>query len=259
MKTRSEGEKHRTGDRSSKINRPRGIETKPSKAGSPKPAPACASCDRPIVRKICFSAAGVGSRGCPTLAQKSLLEEANREYEQPEVREFARQASIQEAECYANRHERPYVMQPTKTRIVEIIEFARRRKYRRLGLAFCLGLVKEAALVEEILIGQGFEVISAVCKAGKTPKEKIGIRDQEKIYQGTEEAMCNPIFQAKLLNQGKTQFNILLGLCVGHDSLFFKYAAAPTTVLAVKDRVTGHNPLAAIYLLDSYYRKIKTI
>ena len=236
-----------------------GNELNPPKIARRPPAPACAACDRPIPGRICFSKVGVGSRGCPTLAQKSLLEEANREYELPEVREFARQASIQEAECYANRHERPYVMQPTKTRIVEIMEFARRLKYRRLGLAFCLGLVKEAALVEEILIKQGFEVISAICKAGQTPKEKIGIRDREKIYQGTEEAMCNPIFQARLLNQGKTQFNILLGLCVGHDSLFFKYAAAPTTVLAVKDRVTGHNPLAAIYLSDSYYRKIKTV
>jgi uncharacterized metal-binding protein len=38
---------------------------------------------------------------------------------------------------------------------------------------------------------------------------------------------------------------------------FFKYAQAPTTVLAVKDRVTGHNPLAAVYLSDSYYQRIK--
>jgi uncharacterized metal-binding protein len=44
---------------------------------------------------------------------------------------------------------------------------------------------------------------------------------------------------------------------VGHDSIFFKYAEAPTTVLAVKDRVTGHNPLAAIHLSDSDYQKIK--
>jgi len=71
--------------------------------------------------------------------------------------------------------------------------------------------------------------------------------------------MCNPIFQARLLNRQKCHFNILLGLCVGHDSMFFKYAEAPTTVLAVKDRVTGHNPLAAIYTLDSYYRKIKDL
>jgi uncharacterized metal-binding protein len=69
--------------------------------------------------------------------------------------------------------------------------------------------------------------------------------------------MCNPIFQAKLLNHSNTQFNIVLGLCVGHDALFFQHAQAPTTVLAVKDRVTGHNPLAAIYLVDSYYRKIR--
>ena len=259
MKSKSEGEKQPGGNLTRGGKTAEGNEQKPLRKARRQPAPACAACGRPIAQRICFSEAGMGSRGCPTLAQKGLLEEANREYEQPEVREFARQASIQEAECYANRHERPYVMQPTKTRIVEIMEFAQRMGYRRLGLAFCLGLVKEAALVEEILVMQGFEVISAVCKAGNTPKGRIGIQDREKIYRGTEEAMCNPIFQAKLLNREETEFNILLGLCVGHDSLFFKYVAAPTTVLAVKDRVTGHNPLAPIYLSDSYYRKIKTL
>ena len=51
--------------------------------------------------------------------------------------------------------------------------------------------------------------------------------------------------------------NVLLGLCVGHDSLFFKYTEAPCTVLAVKDRLLGHNPLAAVYNVDSYYRCLK--
>ena len=69
--------------------------------------------------------------------------------------------------------------------------------------------------------------------------------------------MCNPILQAMVLNDGKTDLNVLLGLCVGHDSLFFKYAEAPCTVLAVKDRLLGHNPLAAIYTSDSYYRSLK--
>ena len=156
-----------------------------------------------------------------------------------------------------NRHQRPYIMQPSKTRIVEICEFARKMGYRRLGLAFCLGLTKEAAAVEEILQENGFEVVSVLCKAGRTSKEMIGIKEEEKIFQGTDEAMCNPIYQAKLLNHEESEFNILLGLCVGHDSLFFKYAEAPVTVLAVKDRVTGHNPLAAIYLSESYYRKIR--
>jgi uncharacterized metal-binding protein len=138
----------------------------------------------------------------------------------------------------------------------EICEFAQKMGYKRLGLAFCVGLIKEASTVEKILKAHGFEVVSVICKSGRTPKEKIGVRDEEKVYQGTEEAMCNPVYQAKLLNHEKAEFNILLGLCVGHDSLFFKYAEAPTTVLAVKDRVTGHNPLAPIYLAASYYRKM---
>jgi len=216
----------------------------------------CASCEVEVARRICYVEDGVGFKGCPTVTRSDVLEEANSEYERPEIREFARQASIQEADCYANRHQRPYILQPTKTRIVEICEFAEKMGYSRLGIAFCIGLAKEAAVVERILKSRGFEVVSVVCKAGRTPKESIGLRDEEKIRQGTNEAMCNPIYQAKLLNHENTDFNILLGLCVGHDSLFFKYAQAPATVLAVKDRVTGHNPLAAIYLSESYYRKI---
>jgi uncharacterized metal-binding protein len=69
--------------------------------------------------------------------------------------------------------------------------------------------------------------------------------------------MCNPILQAMLANEAKTDFNILLGLCVGHDSLVFKYAEAPTKVLAVKDKVIGHNPLAAAYLIDNYCSWVK--
>jgi uncharacterized metal-binding protein len=195
--------------------------------------------------------------GCPTIFKKEILEKANKEYEDSNVCEFAKQASIQEAECYANRHERPYVMQPTKTRIVEICEFAEKMGYKRLGIAFCAGLTNEALKVNAILKLRGFDTISVVCKAGRTSKKTIGLKDEQTIYQGTDESMCNPIYQAKLLNSEKSDFNILIGLCVGHDSLFFKYAEAPTTVLAVKDRVTGHNPLAAVYLSESYYRKIK--
>jgi uncharacterized metal-binding protein len=217
----------------------------------------CASCKLEVAKKVCMAKEGLGSTGCPTLMQKKILDRSNREYERPDIKEFARQASIQEGECYANRHQRPYVMQPTKTRMEEIVEFSRKMKCRKLGLAFCIGLSKEASVVQEILRMKGFEVISILCKAGRTSKDRIGIKDEEKIFRGTEESMCNPIFQAKLFNEEKTDLNILLGLCVGHDSLFFKYAKAPTTVLAVKDRVTGHNPLAPIYLSTSYYQKLR--
>ena len=217
----------------------------------------CARCNLETPERICMDPGGKGSKKCPTLLHKETLAEANRAYQDAETYHFAQKASIQEADCYANRDQRPYVMQPSKTRLVEIYEFAGKMGYRRLGLAFCIGLAKEAQIVAQIVENQGFEVISVLCKAGRTPKEMIGISDRDKIYRGTDEAMCNPIFQAKLLNRAGTELNILLGLCVGHDSLFFKHAQAPTTVLAVKDRVTGHNPLAAVYLSDSYYRKIR--
>ena len=218
---------------------------------------ACAVCEPAMRDRACMREGGRPGKGCPTLTRKDALEAANREYDQPEVREFARQASIQEAACYANRAPEPYVMQPTKTRIVEICEFAERMGYKRLGLAFCMGLSREARIVSEILSGRGFEVVSAVCKTGRTPKSCLDLGAEDTVYRDPEESMCNPVFQARLMNEEKTDFNVIMGLCVGHDSLFFKYAEAPTTVLAVKDRVTGHNPLAAIYLSESYYRKVR--
>jgi uncharacterized metal-binding protein len=96
--------------------------------------------------------------------------------------------------------------------------------YKKPGLLFCMGLSKEAALINELLEHHGFKVVSVVCKIGCIPKEEIGIKDNEKIQIGKHETMCNPILQAMLVNEAKTDFNILVGLCVGHDSLVFKYA-----------------------------------
>jgi len=215
--------------------------------------PDCANCALTPKEKICINPKGKGSKGCPTLGKKKLAGQAQKKYQRADVREFARQASIQEGECYAGRDIRPYVMHPTKPRIQEICEFARKMGYTRLGLVFCIGLYREAAMVARILQNQGFETVSVVCKVGSIPKEEIGVKDSEKIFTGQYESMCNPILQAGIVNDAKTDFNILLGLCVGHDSLFFKHTNAPTTVLAVKDRVTGHNPLASIYLSGNYY------
>jgi uncharacterized metal-binding protein len=224
---------------------------------SEKNLPQCAECSLPIRERICYSPEGKGSKGCPTLSNRKLLEQARKEYQKPEILEFARQASLQEAECYLHREEKPFLMHPSKTRIQEICEFASKMKYSRLGIISCIGLSKEAAIVAQILEAQGFEVVSAVCKAGSVPKEEIGVKEHEKIRIGEYEAMCNPIFQAMLVNDAKTELNVLLGLCVGHDALFFKYAQAPTTVLAVKDRLMGHNPLAAIYTSETFYARLK--
>jgi len=118
--------------------------------------------------------------------------------------------------------------------------------YQRLGLCFCMGLFREAQIVHHILEQNGFEVVGIVCKTGGVPKEALGI-------ENGGNAMCNPIGQAYYLNEHHTEFNIALGLCVGHDSLFFRYSDAPVTVFAAKDKVLGHNPLACIYTLEGYY------
>jgi uncharacterized metal-binding protein len=142
-------------------------------------------------------------------------------------------------------------------RIEEIIMFAQKCNYHKLGIAFCTGLEHEARLLTRILENNDFEVVSVRCKVGAVPKEEIGIRPEEKIA-GPEkwESMCNPISQAMILNAENVDLAIMLGLCIGHDTLFIKYCQRPVTVLAVKDRVTGHNPLAALYLSSSYYRRL---
>ena len=151
----------------------------------------------------------------------------------------------------------PHVVYPIKPRIQETIEFANKMGYKRLGVAFCGGLENEAKILSEILKAQGFEVASVVCMVGRTPKKEfLGLKEEQKVSPGSFESMCSPITQAIILNAVQTEFNILMGLCVGHDSLFMRYSKPFCTVLVVKDRVTGHNPLAAIQLYKSYYKKL---
>ena len=216
----------------------------------------CAKCGIKIKDRICRSPEGQGPAFCPTLHQKKMIEKANEESLKSDILKFAHEASVQEAECYINRDVKPYVLHPTKPRVQEVCEFAQKMGYRKLGIAFCSGLRNEALSLTQILEAQGFEVVSVICKAGRTPKEHIGIKDEEKIHSGEFEPMCSPIAQAMILNEEKTDFNILLGLCVGHDSLFLKYSKAYCTVLVAKDRVLSHNPCAALYTTGSYYARM---
>lgn len=214
----------------------------------------CAKCG--IKVKICRFPEGQGPPNCPTLIWKETIEKAKEEYSKPDIFKFAHEASVQEGECYINRDRKPFVPHPIKPRVQEIYEFAQKMGFKKLGLAFCGGLQHEASILSQILEAQGFEVISVICKAGRTPKEYIGIKEDEKVRIGEFESMCSPIAQAMILNEEKTDLNIILGLCVGHDSLFLKYAKAYCTVFAAKDRVFGHNPCAALYTIETYYGRL---
>lgn len=171
-----------------------------------------------------------------------LAEEAKALYHAEEINEKIAYASASiESDFYCE-----------KTRLEEVALFAERIGAKKLGIATCVGLIRESRIVARYLREKGFLVFGTGCKVGEVDKAYIGLT-QVNPCLGTN--MCNPILQAKVLNREQMDLNIIIGLCVGHDSLFTKYAEAPCTTLVVKDRVLAHNPVGAIYQADSYYKR----
>ncbi len=184
---------------------------------------------------------------CPMTADPERLAAAERTYLEDEgLRKLACESARTEAAGYGRY-----------TRIQEIMDFARRIGANKLGIAHCVGLIEEAKIACGIFESQGFEVEAVCCKVGSISKEKLGLLDQDKVHPGEFEALCNPVAQASLLAEAGTQLNVVIGLCVGHDSMFFMHSKAPATVLVAKDRVLGHNPVAALYTSHSYYRRLR--
>ncbi len=184
---------------------------------------------------------------CPMPAEEALLKEVEAAYlEREDLYRLILESARTEAAGYGRA-----------TRIEEIMDFARRIGARKLGIAHCIGLMEEAKVAQQIFTAHGFEVCSVCCKVGSIAKEKVGLTDEEKVRPGQYEPVCNPVAQAALLAEAGTQLNVVVGLCVGHDSLFFMHSKAPVTVLVAKDRVLGHNPVAALYTAHSYYSRLK--
>ncbi|MDL2263959.1 DUF1847 domain-containing protein [Synergistaceae bacterium OttesenSCG-928-I11] len=181
-------------------------------------------------------------KNCP-MNDRRFFESVREEYASDEVRDFYLACSAVEAEGYCKW-----------PRLREIIELCGKMGYKKVGIAFCMGLHGEAEAAARIMRQKGLEVVSAMCKTGGVAKETVGIPEHDKIRPGEFEPMCNPIAQARLLNREKTDLNVVVGLCVGHDSLFYKHADAYVTTLVTKDRVLAHNPAGALYCADTYLK-----
>jgi uncharacterized metal-binding protein len=125
------------------------------------------------------------------------------------------------------------------TRVDEIMEYAKLRGMTRIGIATCYALLPESKLLSDILERNGFDVVSVSCLCGEVNPQDMGVPGP---------VFCNPIMQAEVLNREKTELNLMVGLCVGHDILFLRHCTAETSPLVVKDRALGHNPVAALYL-----------
>ena len=138
-------------------------------------------------------------------------------------------------------------------RVQETIVFAKRMGFRKIGIATCVALIRESRILARMLRANGFEVFGVGCKAGELDKSDLGIPPE---HQSTGPTACNPVLQAALLEEAGTELNIVMGLCVGHDSLFYRHSKALTTTLVTKDRVLIHNPVMALYTADGYYEHL---
>ena len=197
----------------------------------------CGSCH-------CDGDPGVYPEFCATTElTQEMIEQARTLYvEDEENSQVAVNAALVEAEGYGRL-----------TRIEEIADFAQRMGFKTIGIATCVGLIREARAAASVLRARGFQVYGIGCKVAAQPKTSIGI---DKKCESSGVNMCNPILQARLLNEHHTDLNVVIGLCVGHDSLFYKYSDALATTLVTKDRVLAHNPCAALYQLNSYYSRL---
>jgi uncharacterized metal-binding protein len=207
--------------------------------------PSCAYCP-PTVR-ACRQGEGErrGPGYCPSKVDPEGIAEAWEYHSDPFTMRVARTSAQVEGEGYCQW-----------TRVEEICEFAKRMGFHKIGIANCISFVDLARTLSAILESHGFEVASVACKNGGVPKEAIGVTDAEKVRPGGHESMCNPISQAELLNRAGCELNVVLGLCVGHDSLFYRHSAGLATTLVVKDRVLAHNPIGALHLADTYYSRV---
>ena len=133
------------------------------------------------------------------------------------------------------------------------MHFAHKIGAKKLGIATCIGLIEESRTLAKILRINGFEVVGVACKVSTTKKVDIGIPEE---CNKTGPIMCNPILQAELLNDEETDLNLIMGLCVGHDSLFIKHSKALVNSVVTKDRVLGHNPAVCLYQANGYYKKL---
>ncbi len=142
-----------------------------------------------------------------------------------------------------------------RTRIEEIMEFANHLNFKKIGIAHCIALSNEAAIASKIFQANGFQTETVSCKAGSFGKDELGMQNYQMGNHGPDfEAACNPIGQAMFIEKAGCELAVVIGLCVGHDTLFFKSINIPATYLIVKDRVTGHNPAVPLYA-DSYFHK----
>lgn len=210
--------------------------------------PQCVKCAQPYCRMEDWEASHLPDF-CPMKHKGDVIERGMAQYQGEEAKEIYVNSTITEQRAYQVVRGRRMGVRP---RILEIIKLSEMMDWKRIGVAFCSGLSNEAKRIVEIFEGASLDVYSVRCKCGGVDKTAFGVPKEHKISNlfgepDRFEAGCNPIVQAEILNSENLDLHIIVGLCIGHDIQFNSHSRAPTTTLIVKDRVTGHNPMASLY------------
>lgn len=126
----------------------------------------------------------------------------------------------------------------SSNRVEEIMNFAKEAKLKRIGIAHCITFYPEVAILEQYF-SKHFEVYTVDCKYGRVQKSEL-------LGGKGNSILCNPAGQADFLNKKKTELNISVGLCVGHDMIFSKKSDAWVTNLFDKDFTNNNDPAQAL-------------
>jgi uncharacterized metal-binding protein len=130
-------------------------------------------------------------------------------------------------------------------RLSELVYFCLEMGYKKIGIAYCADLEDPVHTLTWVL-RRFFTVIPICCNIEEEPN------------QSAVHLTCNPSLQADTLNRLETDFNVIVGLCIGSDSVFTQLSNAPVTVLFVKDRALANNPIGAVYS-DKYLKEASNL
>ena len=168
-----------------------------------------------------------------------MTEEVRAEYAEQEVFDIMNAAAIVSDECRFS------------TRVEDTLKFAKLIGAKKIGIATCTMMISESRILGGLLERAGFEVAGIACKVDSNRRSDLELDDPN----GNDKVLCNPLMQARLLNRAKTDLNVVMGLCVGHDALFGKYSDAPVTTLVTKDFLTGNNPCVTLYASKGLFQR----
>ncbi len=130
-----------------------------------------------------------------------------------------------------------------RDRVEELVVFARARGVQKVGVAFCVSLIREAQRLGEILAGEGLVPELVCCRVGAIDSAEVGL---PKADPARFSSACNPVGQARLLNEAGVGLVAQVGLCIGHDLILQEECKAPVTTLVVKDRVHDHHSVRGL-------------